>query len=78
MIGWGFMSQAYIPVPGLRLYYPSVASGRGATASRPFETEVGSHRVLAKLGQVPLTPMRTDATQWRPYLVYRPSAAFTN
>jgi len=26
MIGWGFMSQANIPVPGLPLYYASVAS----------------------------------------------------
>ena len=78
MIGWGFMSQANIPVSDLPLYYASVASGRGATASRPFQTEVRSHRVLAKIGRITHTPTRTDATQWRPYLVYRPSAAFTN
>ena len=78
MIGWGFMSQANIPVPGLRLSQAPTVSGRGATASRPFETEAESHRVLAKLGHVPHSPLRTDATQWRPYLVYRPSAAFTN
>ena len=49
MIGWGFMSQANIPVPGLPMYYVSTASsGGGATASRPFETEAKSHRVLAK------------------------------
>ena len=78
MIGWGFMSQANIPVPGLPLYYVSAASGRGATASRPFEAEAESHRVLAMLGHIPHSPLRTDATQWRPYLAYRPSAAFTN
>jgi hypothetical protein len=78
MIGWGFMSQADIPAPGLPLYYASVASGRGATASRPFEAEAGSHRVLAMFGHISDSPLRTDATQWRPYLFYRPKAARTN
>ncbi len=33
MIGWGFMSQANIPVPGLPLYYASVES----LANRPTD-----------------------------------------
>ncbi len=65
--GWAYISPSNIPVSGLPLYYASVVSGRGATASRPFETEAGSRRVFAKIGLVIHTPMRTDATQWRPY-----------
>jgi hypothetical protein len=30
------------------------------------------------LGHISDSPLRTDATQWRPYLFYRPRAARTN
>ena len=60
MIGWDFMSQANIPVPGLPLYYASVASGRDGSPSRPFVTRV-SHliRLNGGLGEPALPNARS-------------------
>jgi hypothetical protein len=92
MIGWGFMSPANIPVPGLPMYYVSAALGRDGSPSRPFVTR-DSHliRLNGGLGEPALPNARSILSGSRspfeliPHAnvspregVYRPSAAFTN
>lgn|GEM_PF-5349226 len=42
--------------------------GRGATASRPFETGNWKSSGLSYVSSDTYVAPRTDATQWRPYL----------
>jgi len=67
MIGWGLMSQANIPVPGLPVILYRL-SWVGARLRR-----VRSQRKTSKPGRI-LGPSDvrppTDATQWRPYPLY--------
>jgi hypothetical protein len=53
MIGWGFMSQANIPVPGLPLYYTSVTLGRIDPLPRQISPAALAHYDMRRKEETP-------------------------